>query len=362
MFAKGESNLINVDELEKLVTQVEMLGYYFPIKHLPIVICSPLRVDRNPSFGIYPRDNGKIGYIDFKTSDSGDIYNLLGQLWGTSLNDTTSRIYSELQYMLEGKEKNLVEVMFTGEGKVKKFSNHSIIKCKVRDWKPWDIEYWEQYGISLEWLKFAKIYPISHILVTQKDKNYALPADKLAYVYVEFKDGVESLKIYQPYSEEYKWTSKHDASVWDLWQQLPETGEYLIINSSKKDALCIWENTGIPCCSLQAESYLPKESVMNELKRRFKHIFILYDNDYTKDKNYGEIQGKRIAETFGITQLSLPTILESKDPSDLCKNNGSQGRRIVRQTILELIRVALKLDEPKVQPVVTNYFDDELPF
>lgn len=362
MFAQGESNIINVEELEKKVSQVEILGHYFHIDVLPIVICSPLRVDRNPSFGIYPRENGKIGYKDFKTSDSGDIYNLLGELWGTSLNDTTSRIYSELQNILDKKQENSIKIMPSIGNKIKRFSKESILKCRVRDWKPWDIAYWEQYGVSIEWLKFAKIYPISHILITQKDKNYALPADKLAYVYVEFKDGVESLKIYQPYNEEYKWTNKHDASVWDLWQQLPATGDYLIITSSRKDALCIWENTGIPCCSLQAESYLPKESVVNELKTRFKHVFILYDNDYTKEENYGEIHGQRIAKEFGITQLSLPTILEAKDPSDLCKNNGSQGRRIVRQTIIELIRTALKLDVPKVQPTVIDNFDDELPF
>ncbi len=362
MFAQGESNIINVGDLEKIVSQVEILGHYFDIRSIPIVICSPLRVDRNPSFGIYPRENEKIGYIDFKTRETGDIYNLLGQLWGTNLNDTTSRIYSDLQNILDKKSTNTIKIMPTQGGNVKRFSNDSILKCKVRDWKSWDITYWEQYGVSLEWLKFAKIYPISHILITQKNKNYALPADKLAYVYVEFKDGVESLKIYQPYSEEYKWTNKHDASVWDLWQQLPETGEYLIITSSRKDALCIWENTGIPCCSLQAESYLPKESVVNELKTRFKHVFILYDNDYTKEENYGEIHGKHIAEEFGITQLSIPTILEAKDPSDLCKNNGSQGRRIVRQTIIELIRIALKLDEPEVQPIILDKFDDELPF
>lgn len=362
MFAKGDSNIITVGELEKIVTQVEMLGHYFLIDTLPTVICSPLRVDRNPSFGIYPRENGKIGYKDFKTSDDGDIYTLLGELWGTSLYDTTSRIYSDLQSIIDKRKINTIKIIPSHGHKVKRFSKESILKCKVRDWKPWDIAYWEQYGVSLEWLKFAKVYPISHILITQKEKSFVLPADKLAYVYVEFKDGVESLKIYQPYNEEYKWTNKHDASVWDLWQQLPETGDYLIITSSRKDALCIWENTGIPSCSLQAESFLPKESVVNELKTRFKHVFILYDNDYTKEENYGEIHGKHMAEEFGLIQLSIPTILESKDPSDLCKNNGSQGRRIVRQTIIELIRLALHFDVPEAQPVISDNYGDDLPF
>ena len=56
-------------------------------------------------------------------------------------------------------------------------------------------------------------------------KQKIIPAEKYAYVFVEFKDNVESLKIYQPFSEFYKWRNKHDSSVWDLWEQLPETGE-----------------------------------------------------------------------------------------------------------------------------------------
>lgn len=362
MFAQGESSVISVVDLEKIVTQVEILGYYFAIDTLPTVICSPLRLDRNPSFGIYPREGGKIGYKDFKTSETGDIYNLLGGLWGTSLNDTTSRIYAEVPNILAKKENKMIKIMPSSGNKIKNFSSNSILKCKVRDWKPWDIEYWEQYGISLEWLKFANIHPISHIIITQKEKTYTLPADKLAYVYVEFKDGIESLKIYQPYNLEYKWTNKHNASVWDLWQQLPDTGDYLIITSSRKDALCIWENTGIPCCSLQAESYLPKESVVNELKSRFKYVFILYDNDYTKEENYGEIHGKHIAETFGLIQLSIPNDLKAKDSSDLCKNNGRKGREVVRQTILGLITQALHVEVQEVHTVKPDIDYNDLPF
>ena len=98
--------------------------------------------------------------------------------------------------------------------------------------------------------------------------------------------------------------------------------------------MCIWENTRIPACGLQAESYLPKEHVVEELKNRFKRIYVLYDNDFTQEVNRGHEYGKLFAETFGLTQIELPIRLGSKDSSDLCK---SRGREVLRETIFKLI-------------------------
>ena len=84
--------------------------------------------------------------------------------------------------------------------------------------------------------------------------------------------------------------------------------------------MCIWENTGIPSISLQAESYLPKQHVVQQLKDRFRKVYVLYDNDFNSTKeNYGRIFGKTMAESFDLIQLEIPNKYESKDPSDLCK-------------------------------------------
>ena len=46
------------------------------------------------------------------------------------------------------------------------------MKCKTREWKDYDIIYWESYGISLKWLKYAEVYPISHKIVEKDGKKY----------------------------------------------------------------------------------------------------------------------------------------------------------------------------------------------
>jgi hypothetical protein len=181
----------------------------------------------------------------------------------------------------------------------------------------------------LEWLKFGRIFPISHIFIN----NNRFPAEKYAYVYVEKKDGNITLKIYQPFSERMKWLSKHDNSVWDLWDRLPPKGNKLIITSSRKDALCIWANTGIPSTCLQGEGYIPKEHIIQQLKDRFEVIYVLYDNDFHSDINNGRIFGKNLADKFNLIQIEIPTEWKCKDISDLCFN---WGKDIVKQVITEL--------------------------
>lgn len=326
---------VDLDFILNNVGEFNILSHYLGISHIPCLIPSPLRIDNHPSFGLWSKDGVKIKFTDFATGDNGDMFDLLGRMWNTDYQGVLSKIQEDLPSipLKEFKISTSNNINHTLNRKI--YHSDTKLECKIRSWKKHDIEYWEQYGISLKWLKFGDVYPISHTILTKEDKKYIIPAEKYAYAYVERKDNVISLKIYQPYSENFKWRNKHDGSVWDLWTKLPEKGEHLIITSSRKDALTIWENTGIPAISLQAESYLPKHSVVQQLKDRFKYIYVLYDNDFNSiNKNYGRIFGKSMANEFDLIQLEIPDEYKSKDTSDLCKN---YGRQETRRIILQLI-------------------------
>ena len=61
---------------------------------------------------------------------------------------------------------------------------------------------------------------------------------------------------------------------------------------------------------------------MEELKGRFKEVFVLYDNDFTKEVNYGRLDGEKLSQTFGLKQIEIPQMLMCKDISDLYKKYG----------------------------------------
>ena len=258
-------------------------------------------------------------YKDFGTNQSGNIYQLLSLYWNIPLNQVYRKIITDFN------SNNKLSCCKKSSKTIIKRKSNINIKVKIRNWKPWDIEYWSSYGISLKWLEYCDIFPISHIfLIHQNGEQLIISADKYAYVYIERKDNKVSLKIYQPYSTNFKWMSKHDASVWDLWTKIPEKGDKLIITSSRKDALCLWANTGIPSLSLQGEGYVPKEKVINQLKERYNKIYVFYDNDFKNKVNNGRNYGRILAEKFNLQQIEIPTEYKSKDPSDLYKNWGKE--------------------------------------
>lgn len=319
---------VGLDVLLGKTSEFDIMRFYLNIDVLPALINSPLRQDRNASVSIFSPDGVKVFYKDFGTGEHGSIFDLLGRMWNRTFSETITKIWDDIDKV----KHNRINLNRTRRGVIHK--SNSILEVRTRQWFDYDMEYWNSYGISKKWLEFGDVYPISHILITRDNITKIIPAEKLAYVYVERKDGKVSLKVYQPKSQRLKWLSKHDSSVWDLWSRLPDRGDTLFITSSRKDALCLWENTGIPSVSLQGEGYVPKEKVINQLKQRFGRVIIFFDNDYDKDENHGHIYASRLSGMFDLDMVEIPSEYKSKDPSDLFKNHGAETfRRVIKELV-----------------------------
>lgn len=319
---------VGLDVLLGKTSEFDIMRFYLNIDVLPALINSPLRQDRNASVSVFSPDGVKVFYKDFGTGEHGSIFDLLGRMWNRTFSETITKIWDDIDKV----KHNRINLNRTRMGVIHK--SNSILEVRTRQWFDYDMEYWNSYGISRKWLEFGDVYPISHILITRDNITKIIPAEKLAYVYVERKDGKVSLKVYQPKSQRLKWLSKHDSSVWDLWSRLPDRGDTLFITSSRKDALCLWENTGIPSVSLQGEGYVPKEKVINQLKQRFGRVIIFFDNDYDKDENHGHIYASRLSGMFDLDMVEIPSEYKSKDPSDLFKNHGAETfRRVIKELV-----------------------------
>lgn len=313
-FAKGISNIAS--EKKSQISDFDIAAYYLGVTKIPTRMRSPLREDKHPSFGLYTRDGVHLYYVDWSKDERGSIIDLLGQMWGTDYNATWERVVRELS------PSSNVKVGITKSNvKIESISkDRSKIQVKKRKWKNCDFEYWNSYGITKEWLEFANVYPISHIIFTKESGTSTIPADKLAYVFVEFKEGNTTYKVYQPLNQNgCKWFSSHDRSVVSLWAKVPESGDKLCICSSLKDALCLWSNTGIPAIAPQGEGYTMSDTAISELKRRYKEVYILYDNDAAGIKD-----AKKLAKLTGFKNITLPTFTGGKDVSDMYKQVGKE--------------------------------------
>ena len=312
MISHGRENSITLAEIESKISEGELLQYYLGIKEVPCVIKSPLREDKRASFGIYSLDGIHIYYTDFSTKDTGSTYQLLSKMWGLTFSQTLEKIYHELV-----KHDKTINVNAIQKPKINVYSSledNTNLEVKIRDWKDYDIDYWKSYGVPLEWLEWAEVYPISFKIVIKNDRRYVFPAEKYAYAFVEHKENNVTLKIYQPFSTTHKWANKHDRSVVSLWTKIPQTGDKVVICSSLKDALCLSANTKIPALATQGEGYGMSDTAIAELRKRFSKQYIILDNDKA-----GLSDAVKLAERTGFTNLVIPSFEGGKDLSDYFK-------------------------------------------
>lgn len=325
MISKGRKSEEYIDISH--IREADIAAYYLGVKSIPCLIASPLRQDRRPSFSLFSNNGEEVGFIDYSTREHGSIIDLLMKMWNCSFIEAKRRIANDLG----DTTLNTSVGKSTHSGKISIRTGSGIdLQCKVRDWRNYDLEYWKSYGISLEWLKYADVYPISHKIVIKDNISYAFGADKYAYAYVEYKEGRTTLKIYQPFNKRgYKWANRHDKSVISLWTKVPSEGERVCICSSLKDALCLWANTGIPALAIQGEGYGMSNTAINELKRRFKKVYICLDNDEP-----GKKDAIHLASKTGFINVVLPQFEGGKDISDLYKV--LQNKEKFRNQILNL--------------------------
>lgn len=318
MLSTGRQTTIGKQGLLNITNECSLASYYLGINNLPCLIKSPLRTDNHPSFSLYTRDGKSVYYRDFATGEKGSLLELLSKLWYLDYDETIDRIYKDINYSNKDVKISLIK---DGNTNIKKLNDvTTILECKTREWKDYDIKYWNSYGITLEWLKYADVYPISHKIIIKNGKRMVYPADKLAYTYVEFKEGKITHKFYQPLNDNgFKWQNNHDRSVVSLWTKVPANGLIICVCSSLKDALCLWSNTGIPAIAIQGEGYPLSQTAINELKRRFKKQYILLDNDLAGLKD-----AKKLQELTGFINLELPQFEGGKDISDLYKIKGKE--------------------------------------
>lgn len=321
MFSKG-SKSVDFSVFRNNVDDLNLLGKYFGIEKVPVLMNSPFREDRNPSFALFYDSSGKIRYKDFADGDTGNVFDMLMKAWGMSYADMMRTLIND----------DCVTVMM-GQDKPRQTRRNSetLVEVKVRRWLKHDTEYWREFGISVDFLKFAEVYPISHIFFIRDGKTDVIDADRYAYVYIERRNGVVYKKIYQPLckNKRYKWFSKMNGGIISLWDKIPESGERLYICSSLKDALCLWENTGWPAIAMQGEGYSLNPDVVDELNGRFKDVFILLDNDKP-----GMTDSEKLSGQTGFKNLVLPDFKWGKDISDYWK--GLEDKSVFAGTIEKL--------------------------
>lgn len=320
---------LTAEELNKRITPKQIYEYYLDKAVYNRPFSSPFRKDRHPSFMI-KQTKQTMYWKDFATGEMGDHFDFVGKVIGaSSFIDALAQVAADFGF---SSEFDMPHTLLSGVHRSKlktenvaTYEYRGVFKLgiKIRNWNKNDIAYWNSYGVKTKLLlnqKESGIIPISHYFYNK----VPVKAEKYAYAFVEKKDNRVTYKIYQPFSKTKKWISNNNYSVWELWESRhSEPSNVLWITSSRKDALVIKSHFSQNAVALQAESVMPKDNVMDQLKSEFEQINLLYDNDVLGSKNWGQTHAQKLQEKF--PYLINHKTMKEKDISDLYFHHGEMS-------------------------------------
>jgi hypothetical protein len=273
---------------------------------LGIVIKSPLRNDKNPSFGVYKSKTGTLLFNDFATGDKGDCFKLVSLLYNVPYNDAIKLVYDN---MLQGTIKQEVIPQHIIDNIKPTVKN---ITIQRRYFVECDEKYWSMFNIKRSTVKKFNVMPIHSFNVDDLQSRIIHSEASPMYAYLVNT----KIKIYKPLGSRYeKW--RGNLSLFDLfgYEQLPDFGELLIITKSLKDVMCLYE-LGYTAIAPASETSTIPEKTMTELKLRFNKIIVLYDND-----NPGISAALKVTKKHSLKSIVMPFFddIVTKDISDYIK-------------------------------------------
>lgn len=309
---------------ENLLSRIDsysIFKYYCPnFKKINKPFKSPFHEDKHPSaFVIYYE--GDFLFKDFG-GDSLRAIDFVMKMYNLSFRDALEKINYDFGLGLSGKEGTNVEIPELDDTIVYEKTT-SIIKIKRRDWNEKDLSYWGSFGIGYKTLNKFNVVPISYFSINE----YMYKAEELAYSYEYYwEDSIFRRKIYQPLSKN-KWYS-NGGNVVQGEGVLPKFGELLIITSSLKDVMTLYELGYIAIAPTSESTFVP-DTYFEKQHKRFKKIILFMDSDTTGIKRSLELNRK-----WGLDYILIPKEYNKKDISDYSKTFGKEMTKLLLKTLI----------------------------
>jgi len=317
---------INISKkfIEERISQAELWRYYlggFDVDswlNTRQNFRSELRTDNKPTCSLYSKGQN-IYYKDWAGHFQGDIYNLICYL--------NSLDYGDLMGAMKIIVRDFAHVFYTTNEKQNEYIRSIAIELKEEEnrfrkiqikkaiWTVELVKYWNEYEISpLSFLAENDVFCPQYIWIDGKLRyTYNKNDPAIAYYF-----GNGRYKLYFPFRTKGARFIGNSNAI-QGYNQLPATGDLLILTKSMKDVLVL-KKIGFAACALQSEQHHLEQAAYDHLSERFKRIVLLYDNDEA-----GRNGATKICDKYDLTYIEIPEDYEDcKDISDVSKEYDMQ--------------------------------------
>lgn len=234
---------------------------------------SRFREDNDPSCGFYVNKVGKIIYNDIATGEKLDIFAFVAKQNGFTYKDALVKVAED--FGIIGDKQVFYKEQIK---KVEKLYEEKIIEIDPdRYWSKPCLDYWKQFHITGKQLVDEDVFSVKNLFINGTFiPNYD---GDMRFAYLIEWNGKKYYKIYTPYREKYKWVNNIPIFIPFGIFTLPFIDDRVFVCKAQKDRL-VWLKYFDDVIGLQNESPAAlRDSTISWLKRRYKQIYILTDND-----------------------------------------------------------------------------------
>lgn len=271
---------------------------------------SVLRTDNHITVGYYKSRSGILYMHDFATNEHLDCWNVVMKLFSCSYYQALDIIAKDFG-LIKGNHqistfKIIPEIKETESAK---------IQVQIKDYTQEELDWWLQFGINKKLLKKYHVYSLQHVFLNGELKfTSSSKCPIYGYYFGKDKNGEDKFKIYFPFKQDYRFIGNLTQKILQGYKQLRDSSDLLIINKSMKDTMAC-RALGFDSISPNSETTFPNEKQIEEFKKRFKHILVIFDNDKPGLHNLWRIR-KQYPE---LNYFWIPKELGAKDLTDLIK-------------------------------------------
>jgi 5S rRNA maturation endonuclease (ribonuclease M5) len=332
-----------------LVSQEEIFARYFSIS-LSIIdeclnksklIISPIRNDKNPTFGFYKDASGRIRGNDFAGYFHGDCFDAVGYQYHLDPTDKKDFaiikdiIAKEFQvwyyspdYLSDDVLKKSAEFRDKHIISYAEKSYTTIELTQLRSWAYVDTQYWtKKYYLKEPHLTYFNVYLPQVVKLngrviytfTPNDPCYAYFLGNTNQTIQGITLSVPVYKLYFPKRKSFRFIT-NDRKLQGLNQI--KKAKYGVITKSLKDVMCL-KLFGINAVAVSAESTMPSKEEMAIISKYYENIYTLMDFDHVGIKISQDLKRQYKTKPLFFTNGSYNTLnFGAKDFSDFLDING----------------------------------------
>lgn len=292
--------------------------------------CNPFRGDKAPSCRLYYRQRSGEGvYYMIDYGDSawcGDCFSIAAKVVNL---DVTSDFPELLKTINKDLNLFISDEMPVGEHKPMERSNTGTLlssgpldfRATYQNFHPWELKYWNRYGITLEVLQKYDVRSIRSCQFIRHDgTRFTLTGTYMEPMYGYLFNNGTGIKVYRPFSKlRFMYAGTLPKPYMFGWNHLQLTApkkECILITGGEKDVMTLVSH-GFNALALNSESAKISEELMETLSKHYNHIVFAYDCDET-GKRESKNRVDEFCLSYPVSSLTLPLSgsKKEKDVSD----------------------------------------------